>query len=84
MREEYEEEFETFILDVMIQELRIEQGSTQQELAEKCSTTKNYISQIENNASDIRLSTLMRIVREGLSSLPVACTTISCKLVAGG
>ncbi len=38
---------------------------TQEQLAEKCGTTKNYISRIENDASDIRLSTLMRIVREG-------------------
>ncbi len=66
VREQYEEEFEAFKLGVMIQELRKEQGLTQQELAEKCGTTKNYISRIENNASDIRLSTLMRIVREGL------------------
>jgi transcriptional regulator with XRE-family HTH domain len=39
---------------------------TQEELAEKCGTTKTYISRIENNASDIRLSTLMRIIQEGL------------------
>jgi HTH-type transcriptional regulator / antitoxin HipB len=39
---------------------------TQKQLAEKVGTTKNYISRIENNASDIRLSTLMRIIREGL------------------
>jgi HTH-type transcriptional regulator/antitoxin HipB len=38
---------------------------TQEQLAEKCGTTKTYISRIENNASDIRLSTLMRIFREG-------------------
>jgi len=50
----------------MIQELRKEKGLTQEELAQKCGTTKNYISRIENNASDIRLSTLMRIIREGL------------------
>ena len=37
---------------------------TQEQLAEKCGTTKTYISRIENDASDIRLSTLMRIVRE--------------------
>ncbi len=65
-REQYEEEFEAFKLGVMIQELRKEQGLTQEALAEKCGTTKNYISRIENNASDIRLSTLMRIIREGL------------------
>jgi DNA-binding XRE family transcriptional regulator len=65
-REKYEEEFETFKLGVMIQELRKEIGLTQEALAQKCGTTKNYISRIENNASDIRLSTLMRIIREGL------------------
>lgn len=65
-REKYEEGFEAFKLGVMLQELRKEKGLTQEQLAEKCGTTKTYISRIENNASDIRLSTLMRIVREGL------------------
>ncbi len=64
-REKFEEGFEAFKLGVMIQELRKESGLTQEQLAEKCKTTKTYISRIENNASDIRLSTLMRIVREG-------------------
>ena len=64
-REKYEEEFEAFKLGVMLQEMRKEQGLTQEQLAEKCGTTKTYISRIENNASDIRLSTLMRIIREG-------------------
>ena len=64
-REVFEEGFEAFKLGVMIQELRKENGLTQSQLAEKCGTTKNYISRIENNASDIRLSTLMRIIREG-------------------
>ncbi len=65
-REEYEQEFEAFKLGVFLQELRKEKGITQEELAVKCGTSKNYISRIENNASDIRLSTLMRIIREGL------------------
>ncbi len=65
-REKFEEEFETFKIGVLIQEARKKQQLTQQELAEKAGTTKNYISRIENNASDIRLSTLMRIIREGL------------------
>ena len=65
-REKYEQEYEAFKLGVMIQELRKEQGLTQEQLAEKCGTTKTYISRIENDASDIRLSTLMRIIREGL------------------
>lgn len=65
-REKYEQEFEAFKLGVLIQEARKRQNLTQQQLAEKVGTTKNYISRIENNASDIRLSTLMRIIREGL------------------
>ena len=64
-REKFEEGFEAFRLGVMIQELRKENGLTQVQLAKKCGTTKTYISRIENNASDIRLSTLMRIIREG-------------------
>ena len=65
-RERYEEGFEAFRLGVMLQELRKEKGLTQKQLAVKCGTTKTYISRIENNASDIRLSTLMRIINEGL------------------
>lgn len=65
-REEYEREFEAFKLGVMLQEMRKEKGLTQDQLAKKCGTTKTYISRIENNASDIRLSTLMRIIQEGL------------------
>lgn len=65
-REKYEQEFEAFKIGVLIQEARKKQHLTQEQLAEKVGTTKNYISRIENNASDIRLSTLMRIIREGL------------------
>jgi len=65
-REKFEEEFETFRIGVLIQEARKKQKLTQTQLAEKVGTTKNYISRIENNASDIRLSTLMRIIKEGL------------------
>ena len=68
IREKYEQEFEAFKLGVMLQELRKQRGMTQQELADKCGTTKNYISRIENDASDIRLSTLMRIIQEGLGA----------------
>lgn len=65
-REAYEQEFEAFKLGVLIQEMREKQNMTQEQLAVKCGTTKSYISRIENNASDIRLSTLMRIIQQGL------------------
>ncbi|MGB0788034.1 MAG: helix-turn-helix domain-containing protein [Marinirhabdus sp.] len=44
----------------------IQEARKKQQLAEKVGTTKNYISRIENNVSDIRLSTLMRTIRKGL------------------
>jgi transcriptional regulator with XRE-family HTH domain len=48
--------------------IRKEKGMTQEQLAEKCGTTKNYISKLENNSSDIRLSTLFRIIQEGFGA----------------
>ncbi len=65
-REKFEQEFDTFRIGILIKEARKKQKLTQQQLADKVGTTKNYISRVENNASDIRLSTLMRIIREGL------------------
>ena len=65
-REAYEQGFEAFKLGILIQEMREKQNLTQEQLAARCGTTKSYISRIENDASDIRLSTLMRIVKEGL------------------
>jgi transcriptional regulator with XRE-family HTH domain len=49
-----------------LEEARKKQNLTQEQLAIKAKTTKNYISRIENNNSDIRLSTLLRIVNNGL------------------
>ena len=65
-RDKFEQEFEAFKIGVLIQEARKKKHLTQEELAHRVGTTKNYISRIENDASDIRLSTLMRIIREGL------------------
>jgi DNA-binding XRE family transcriptional regulator len=65
-REQWEQEFEAFKLGVLIEEARKKLNMTQEELAAKCGTNKAYISRIENNASDIRLSTLMRIIQQGL------------------
>ena len=65
-REKWEQEFEAFRLGVLLEEARIKLGMTQEQLAEKCGTNKSYISRIENNASDIRLSTLMKIIQQGL------------------
>ncbi len=65
-REEWERKAETFRLGVIIKQARKDAKMTQKELADKTGTKRTYISRIENDASDIRLSTLMRIVNVGL------------------
>ena len=50
----------------LIRDSRMKSGLTQQELALKSGTTRNYISRIENDRSDIEIATLRRIVETGL------------------
>lgn len=45
---------------------RLDKGMTQEELAEKVGTTKSYISKIENDIKEVRISTLQKIVKLGL------------------
>ena len=65
-REKFERGFEAFKVGFLLEQARIKKGLTQEELASKCGTNKSYISRIENDASDIKLSTLIKIIREGL------------------
>ncbi|MFH1051142.1 MAG: helix-turn-helix transcriptional regulator [bacterium] len=65
-RDELESGYESFRIGAMIQELRLEKGLTQEELALKAGTTKSYISKIENNVKEVRFSTLQKIVEIGL------------------
>ena len=65
-RDQLEAGFEDFKIGVLIYEARLEKGMTQEQLAEKTGTTKSYISKIENNIKEVRLSTLQKIVELGL------------------
>lgn len=65
-RDKWERDFELSRIGNMIEEARTKLGMTQEELAQKCGTNKSYISRIENDASDIRLSTLLKIIQQGL------------------
>lgn len=65
-RKKWESGFKAFRMGVLLEEARLRRGLTQKELADKCGTNKAYISRIENDASDIKLSTLIRIVTTGL------------------
>lgn len=64
-RDELDAGYEQFKLGALIHEARLEKGLTQEQLAEKCGTTKSYISRIENNIKEVRISTLQKIVELG-------------------
>ena len=65
-RDDLEAGYENFKIGALIHEARIEKGMTQEQLAKKVGTTKSYISKIENNIKEVRISTLQKIVQLGL------------------
>jgi DNA-binding XRE family transcriptional regulator len=65
-RDELDAGYENFKIGVLLQEARLEKGLTQEELATKVGTTKSYISKIENNVKEARISTLQKIIQLGL------------------
>ena len=65
-RDELEREFESFKIGLLLKKAREDKHLTQEQLAELVDKNRTYISRIENYASDIRLSTLLRIIEKGL------------------
>ncbi len=65
-RDALEAGYESFKIGALIHEARLEKGLTQEELAEKVGTSKSYISKIENNVKEVRISTLQKNVEIGL------------------
>lgn len=65
-REVLEAGYENFKIGALLQGARLKKGLTQEELAEKAGTTKSYISKIENDIKEVRISTLMKIIELGL------------------
>lgn len=65
-RDALEAGYEQFKIGALIHDARLEKGLTQAELAAKVGTTKSYISKIENNLKEVRISTLQKIVELGL------------------
>jgi HTH-type transcriptional regulator/antitoxin HipB len=56
----FERGYDAFRVGVMLQVAREQAGLTQQQVAERMGTKKSAISRLENNAGDVRLSTLQR------------------------
>ncbi len=65
-RDALEAGYDNFRIGALIHEARLERGLTQQQLAERTGTSKSYISKIENNVKEVRISTLKKIVELGL------------------
>jgi len=58
---DFEIEYERFKIGMLIKEMRLEHGMTQEQSAEKLETKKSVISRMENHSEDVRLSTLEKI-----------------------
>ncbi|MCB9283010.1 MAG: helix-turn-helix transcriptional regulator [Lewinellaceae bacterium] len=61
-----EDRNQRYFIGDLLKNARNQAGLTQEELARKSGTTKNYISKVENNKTDIELGTLRKIIEIGL------------------
>ncbi len=64
-RDVFEQGYQEFKVGAMLLSARQEKGMTQEQLAKKVGTTKSYISLIENNFKEVRISTLQKIIELG-------------------
>jgi ribosome-binding protein aMBF1 (putative translation factor) len=55
-----------FAIGEIIKDERKQAKMTQEELAKRTGTRKSFISRIENGHSDIQLSTLYKLIEQGL------------------
>jgi len=60
-RDEYEAKIRVDVLGKLLKAARQEQNLTQQQLGELVGVQKSRISKIENNASNVALSTILKI-----------------------
>ena len=68
----YDAGYKEFKIGMMIKQLRLQEGMTQEELAAKMSTKKSVISRMENHSEDVRLSTLEKVAQVFGKKLQVA------------
>jgi len=65
-RTEFEQKAEAYMVAELIKESRKKAHMTQEQLAKKLNVNRAYISKIERASSDVRISTLRRIIETGL------------------
>lgn len=69
---DFDSGYEEFKIGMMIKEMRLKNGMTQEQLAEKLDTKKSVISRMENHSEDVRLSTLRKVASVFGKQLKVA------------
>jgi ribosome-binding protein aMBF1 (putative translation factor) len=65
-RADFDIKAKAFAIGEIIREEREQAKMTQEELAKHTGTRKSFISRIENGHSDIQLSTLYKLIEQGL------------------
>ena len=65
-RTDFEIKAKAFAIGEIIKDERKNANMTQEELANRTGTKKSFISRIENGHSDIQLSTLYKLIEQGL------------------
>ena len=65
-RDNLERESESFRIGLLLKKARESRHMTQEELGQLIDKKRTYISRVENNGSNITLSTLFDIVEKGL------------------
>jgi HTH-type transcriptional regulator/antitoxin HipB len=65
-REEFEEKSQAFMIAELVKESRKKAHLTQGQLADRLNVKRTYISKIERASGEIRISTLKRIIEQGL------------------
>ena len=65
-RTEFDIKAKAFAIGEIIKDERKQAKLTQEELAKRTGTRKSFISRIENGHSDIQLSTLYKLIEQGL------------------
>lgn len=65
-RDNLDREVESFRIGLLLKKARESRNMTQEELGQLVDKKRTYISRVENNGSNITLSTLFDIVEKGL------------------
>lgn len=65
-RADFNQKAQAYMIAEMLKSARKEADLTQQQLADKLNVKRTYISKMERAISDMRFSTLKKVVEEGL------------------